>query len=184
MRPLLCLVFVVGILASWGCGGGTSDPVDSTTIGGEPQPFNISADAFDRGGDIPVGLTCDGADRSPRLFWTALPEDARELALIVDDPDGGGFVHWVTYNTPATAREFAVGQDEGNLVTFGVNDFGRTGWAGPCPPPGAPHQYNFVLFALDEPLGLNPGASAAALRLAMEGKIVGEARLSGFYTRR
>ena len=166
-------------------GRGDSEPsAETAETGGDPQPFSISAEDFEPGGDIPVKLTCDGADRSPRLFWTAPPEGTRELALIVEDPDAGNFVHWVAYNTPGTAREFSGGQQEGNLATFGANDFGGTGWAGPCPPEGDPHEYGFALFALDEPLGVEPGATAAELRSAMDGKIIDQARISGFYKRR
>ena len=40
----------------------------------------------------------------------------------------------------------------------GVNDFGRRGYRGPCPPHGAAHHYHFVVLALDTRLGLAAGA--------------------------
>jgi len=187
-RSFLLLVLAALVVLAAACGSDADDDAssmtadDDATVSGDSQPFEISSDAFEDGGTIPVRFTCDGADVSPRLFWTAVDE-GRELALIVDDPDANGFVHWVVYGLPITARELPEDAPEGRQGVSGTNDFGKTGYGGPCPPEGAPHQYDFTLLALSEPVDLRPRASAAELRDAIEGTVLEEARYSGFYGR-
>jgi Raf kinase inhibitor-like YbhB/YbcL family protein len=66
----------------------------------------------------------------------------------------------------------------------GKNDFGKTGYGGPCPPRGKPHRYFFKLYALDEVLSLAPGLSKKALLKAIEGHVLAEAELYGTYRRK
>ena len=65
----------------------------------------------------------------------------------------------------------------------GVNDFGKTGYGGPCPPPGKPHHYHFKIYALDTLLDLNSGATKKALLKAMAGHILAQGELVGTYRR-
>jgi Raf kinase inhibitor-like YbhB/YbcL family protein len=52
----------------------------------------------------------------------------------------------------------------------GGNDFGATGYRGPCPPPGhGRHRYVFRLYALDAELELGSDAAKAELERAIEG---------------
>jgi hypothetical protein len=121
----------------------------------------LKTSAFPAGGDIPKQFTCSGADVSPALTWSDPPPRTRSLALIMDDPDApvGTFVHWVVYNLPASARQLPAGVPGNNAIPGGgkqgVNDFPKTGYGGPCPPPGKPHRYFFRLYALDNQLDLN-----------------------------
>ena len=71
----------------------------------------LSSPAFSPGGEIPALFTCEGRDLSPALEWTGVPEAAKSLVLIVDDPDAPDpnapkmtWVHWVLYNLPPTTR--------------------------------------------------------------------------------
>ena len=146
--------------------------------------FRLTSPAFDEGGDIPRRFTCDGDDASPALAWTGAPADAVSLALIVDDPDARGFVHWVLLDAAATASG---GLPEGistspDAPRQGRNDFGRTGYGGPCPPSGT-HRYRFTLFAVDRMLGLTGTPGAADVRGAMDGHILAQTTLTGRYTR-
>ena len=108
----------------------------------------------------------------------------------MDDPDApaGTWVHWVLYDLPATAHELAEDvPKEGQLPSGarqGRNDFGKIGYGGPCPPPGAKHRYNFKLYALDARVDLKPGATKAELERAMSGHILGQAELMGRYQRK
>jgi Raf kinase inhibitor-like YbhB/YbcL family protein len=145
--------------------------------------FALTSDAFGEGEPIPKRHTCDGDDVSPTLAWSSLPEGARSLALIVDDPDApsGDFVHWLAWNIdPASG-----GLEEGvPAPAQGTNGFGRPGYAGPCPPPGnGPHRYFHRLYALDGELDLEPGAAREQLEDAIEGKVLAEAQLMGTYQR-
>jgi len=152
----------------------------------------ISSPAFSDGGPIPRAHTCDAADLSPPLSWSGVPDDAKSLTLIMDDPDapGGTFVHWVMYGIPNDATGLPSGvPTEPQLeqpvpARQGKNDFKKTGYGGPCPPPGAPHRYMFKLYALAEALDVPPGATKAVLLKAMEGKIVAEAVVTGMYARK
>mgnify|MGYP006289371545 CR=1 FL=1 len=152
--------------------------------------FALTSSAFKHGQPIPVEHTGDGEDISPPLAWENAPEQTTEFALIVDDPDAPGaepWVHWVLYRIPfdRTSLPEAVPMQarlEGELVGMlqGRNDFGETGYGGPAPPRGhGVHHYRFTLYALDAPLNLPPGAAKSELLAAMEGAVVGEARLTG-----
>jgi Raf kinase inhibitor-like YbhB/YbcL family protein len=150
-----------------------------------PMTITLTSADFDDGGRIPTRLTCDGADESPVLRWEGLPEGSAEVALLVDDPDapGGTFVHWVLWGIGAAVNELPAGQLPVGAHE-GRNDFGRRGWNGPCPPRGrGEHRYVFTLFAVSEPIGLSPGASANELRKALAGRVLAEGRLTGRYAR-
>ena len=79
----------------------------------------------------------------------------KSFALIADDPDApaGTWVHWVIYNLPPTATALAEDTPKmriaANGAKQGVNDFKKTGYNGPAPPPGKPHRYFFKIYALD-----------------------------------
>ena len=140
-----------------------------------------SAD-FDNEGMIPEEFTCDGRNISPDLSVTDVPEGAKSLALIMDDPDapGGTFVHWVVWNIPPRTSSIERGKEpEGSQ---GRTSFGRKGYGGPCPPSGT-HRYYFKLYALDEELDLKEGSSKKELESAMEGHIIESAMLMGKYRR-
>jgi Raf kinase inhibitor-like YbhB/YbcL family protein len=109
------------------------------------------------------------------------PSGTKTYALIVDDPDApdGTFVHWVLFNL--TAPALAEGTRDG---TPGANDFGKRGYGGPCPPPGAPHHYRFHVFAVDRSLaGLGSSITAEALRAALSGHVLAEGELVGTFQR-
>lgn len=155
--------------------------------------LSLSSSAFQNEGTIPKKYTCDGEDVSPPLQWTETPAGTKSFALIMDDPDAppGTWVHWVLYDLPGEIQKLdenfpkteqhASGAKHGSC--WGVNDFSRTGYYGPCPPPGAPHRYYYKLYALDQALNLPAKASKPELLKAMEGHIVGEAQLMGRYGR-
>jgi Raf kinase inhibitor-like YbhB/YbcL family protein len=156
---------------------------------GGPVSFQISTNAFSRGGTIPKKYTCDGPDVSPPLNWTDTPAATKSFALIADDPDApvGTWVHWVAFNVPAASRQLPeVVKKEEQLpdgTLQGRNDFRKIGYGGPCPPPGTPHRYFFKLYALDTMLNLKAGATKQDVERAMQGHVVGEAQLMGRYGR-
>lgn len=151
--------------------------------------IQLISPAFAEGQPIPARFTCDGQDISPPLKWSGLPEGARALALIADDPDAlaGTWVHWVLYNLPATVSELPEGLTAAERLSNGAlqgrNDFRRLGYGGPCPPRGRPHRYFFKLYALDAELGLGPGASKPDVVRTMQGHLLAEGQLVGTYQR-
>lgn len=152
--------------------------------------FELTSPAFEQNGAIPREHSCEGADLSPTLRWSAPPAGTRSFALIADDPDapGGMWVHWVAFNIPADARELPEGVPPSHErladgTRQGLNDFRRTGFGGPCPPPGKPHRYYFKLYALDRELDLKPRATKAQVMQSCKGHILAEAQLVGKFAR-
>jgi len=127
---------------------------------------------------IPKKFTCEGDDINPTLVIEDIPAGTKSLALIVDDPDARGWVHWVVYDIPVVTRI------EENSIPGkqGMNDFGKKDYGGPCPPSGT-HRYFFKIYALDKELGLGGRVDKAALENAMKGHILEKAELIGLYKR-
>jgi Raf kinase inhibitor-like YbhB/YbcL family protein len=160
-----------------------------------PEPamtMKLTSTAFKNDASIPSRYTCDGANVSPPLAFGALPPGTKSLALIVTDPDAPDpkapkttWVHWIVYNLPADTaglREAvpAKGMPAGALD--GTNDFGHTGYGGPCPPIGR-HRYVHTLYALDTVLADLDRPTRAKLLAAMEGHVLAKVELIGTYQR-
>jgi len=155
--------------------------------------MELTSPAFRHREAIPKEHTCEGKDTSPVLAWSNPPAGTGSFTLIMDDPDApaGTWVHWVAYDIPATARGLATGVPKTPELAdgtrqgacWGVDSFSRTGYYGPCPPPGAPHRYSFRLYALDRPPGLPPKATKAKVESAMKGHVLASAELVGTYGR-
>jgi Raf kinase inhibitor-like YbhB/YbcL family protein len=170
-------------------------PAEKAGIGGaEDDMLNLTTTAFKASGKIPKRHTCDGEGVSPALAWSGAPDGTRAFALIMDDPDApaGTWVHWVLYDLPPATKglpeglagdpEVAGGGRHG--LCWGVDEFERVGYHGPCPPPkDAPHRYSFRLYALKAPLGLKARATKFQVVEAMKGKVLAEAELIGRYGR-
>jgi len=154
------------------------------TEGATMAAMTITSPAFRNGELIPSKFTCDGADVNPALNIGNVPQEAKSLALIMDDPDapGGMWVHWVAWNIDPKTREIKEnGVPPG--AKLGVNDFRKTPYGGPCPPSGT-HRYFFKLYALDTMLDLGPDATKTALEKSMKGHIVAQGEMMGRYKRK
>jgi Raf kinase inhibitor-like YbhB/YbcL family protein len=162
----------------------------SDIAGGESMIFSLATSAFPQQGAIPSQYTCEGNDISPPLAWSDPPDGTRSFALILDDPDAPDpraptttWVHWVLYNLPATVRELPEGMTEAQLpagTNQGRNDWGRTGYGGPCPPIGR-HRYVHKLYALDVVLPDLGAIAKPELEQAMAGHVLARAELTGTY---
>jgi Raf kinase inhibitor-like YbhB/YbcL family protein len=178
--PRITTAAAMGMLLAAGCGPSRPPaPLPPPTPG-----FTLTSPAFTEGAAVPAECTCDGKDQPPTLSWSGEPKGTKSYALILHDPDApsGDFTHWVVTDLPASTHSLAVGAGAG---VEGDNDFGRTGYGGPCPPPGAAHHYVFELYALDvAALGVPAGSGRAAVEGALKGHVLGRARLTGTYARR
>jgi len=156
----------------------------------ENMALTLRSSAFDNGDTIPSKYTCEGEDISPSLTWTGVPETARSLVLVVDDPDAPDpkapkmtWVHWVLYNIPPDVSGLPEGMMLSKLpagTEEGLNDWNRTGYGGPCPPIGR-HRYFHKLYALDTVLkGLNT-PTKAEVEAAMRGHVIAQTELVGTY---
>jgi Raf kinase inhibitor-like YbhB/YbcL family protein len=153
-----------------------------TAAGQQSSNMTITSPAFANGGNIPSKYTCDGADVNPPLQFHDVPATAKSVALIVDDPDAPGrtFTHWFVWHIDPKQTSIA---ESVRFPNQGVNDFGRTGYGGPCPPSGS-HRYFFKLYALDRQIELPSGPKRSRLETEMKGHIVAQAELMGRYERK
>jgi len=148
----------------------------------------VKSPAFENGGFIPSKYTCDGSDISIPLVFEEVPKSTKSLAIIMDDPDApmGVFVHWVIYNIPSSIGGLPEGIPNEPILEYGikqgVNDFGKIGYSGPCPPSGS-HRYFIKVYAIDIPLEIKSGITKAQLLGLMSGHVVDEAVLMGVYER-
>jgi Raf kinase inhibitor-like YbhB/YbcL family protein len=177
---VLALALVAVVAACSSNAAATASPsAEETDMAG----FVLSSPSFVAGGTIPIKHTCDGSDVSPALAWEGAPASTAALALIVDDPDARGFIHWVVYNIPGSAAGgLPEGAGSAGKPPQGRNDFGRTGWGGPCPP-GGTHHYRFTLYALSTQLPLSGTPSANDVRNALGQLLLGQTTLTATYTR-
>jgi Raf kinase inhibitor-like YbhB/YbcL family protein len=157
------------------------------------MPLTITSTAFAPNGAIPSRYTCEGDDVSPPLAWSGAPLGTNSFALIIEDPDAPDpaapkrtWAHWVLYNMDRSSATLSEAVKSPQLPTGtreGFNDWGRTGYGGPCPPIGR-HRYFHRLFALDVVLKDLESANRAALLQAMHGHVLAEAVLIGTYQKR
>lgn len=149
------------------------------------ENLRIESPEFAEFDGIPDHHTGEGADVSPHLRWSGLPEGTRELAVICHDPDApvpGGWTHWVVYGIPIHVDSIA--RDGGEDFTHGINDFGNSRYNGPMPPPGhGKHHYYFWVYALDTELNAEPGLTRNELLARMSDHIIEQARVVGTYER-
>ena len=180
-------VFTLAALAAMAAACSNS-PDPEIVVAGVSARLTVESAAFADGDAIPVDHTCDGADASPALTWSAGPSDTVAYAVTLNDPDARGFVHWVIYDLPADVislpEAMPMQKTVAGLGIQGTNDFGRIGYGGPCPPGGSPHTYNFTVFALDALVDLPAGEGRDGLMAAVSGHVLAAGTLSGSYQRR
>lgn len=143
--------------------------------------LHVSSTAFENEGMVPAKYTCDGNNINPPLYIKNIPEAAKCLTLIVEDPDAPShtWVHWLVWNIPVTKE-----LKENNIHGIeGMNDFKQIKYGGPCPPSGT-HRYYFKVYALDALLNIKPGSSKEKLEKIMSEHIIGFGELIGIYTRK
>jgi Raf kinase inhibitor-like YbhB/YbcL family protein len=161
-----------------------------------PQKISVGSPALVADQTMPRDYTPDGRNLSPPLTWSNVPAATREIAVVCEDPDAGNpppFVHWVIYKIPATAKGLPEGIPIDPAAAMpagiagaiqGVSGFRRAIYRGPAPPPGKPHHYHFVVFALDADLGLKPGLTRADLLAAIAGHVIGQGEIVSIYERK
>lgn len=148
------------------------------------------------GGAIALGCVydesgCRGGNASPALTWNHPPAGTRSFAVLMFDPDApGGWWHWAVFDIPAgvTSLRSGAGDPARHLLPVGAiqvrNDFGSMGYGGPCPPPGPPHHYRLMLYALSvAKLGLGASASAAQVAARVQASVLARTEIVALYGR-
>jgi Raf kinase inhibitor-like YbhB/YbcL family protein len=146
--------------------------------------MKLTSPIFNNNQPIPSKYTCDGENVNPPLSISEVPENAKSLVLIVDDPDApmGTWVHWTLWNIDPKITEIAENSVPLNAVQ-GKTSFGNNKYGGPCPPSGT-HRYFFKLYALDNTLTLSSSSTKGDLEKAMEGHIIEKTELIWLYSRK
>lgn len=147
--------------------------------------MQLTSPSLTHGDRIPDQHTCNGADVSPALSWTSVPDGTVEFALVCHDPDApltDGFTHWVLYGIPGDVTSIPEGG--GADYMQGTTDFGAQQYNGPAPPPGhGTHHYFFHLYALSAAVGADPGLTREELMAEIDELITVQARIVGTYDR-
>jgi hypothetical protein len=179
------LLAVVSLLL---CSCQSGNRSDAGQVTESKMTIKVTSTAFQDGGNIPVKYTCDGTNVSPPLAWSAIPEGAQSIALLMDDPDSPSktFTHWIVFNLLSSSDGLpeAVPTDKvlSNGAKQGTNDADKIGYFGPCPPSGT-HRYVFHVYALDAQLDLDPGVKKNQFKQAISGHILAQGQLAGKYSR-
>jgi len=145
--------------------------------------LKLTSSDFSDGGEIPQECGYKNGNREPGLASMGIPDGAKSLALIMDDPDAMGavgkvWVHWVVWNIiPDELNDHNL---RNKLAVEGITDFGEVGYGGPAPPDKR-HTYVFKLYALDCKLDLDRGSTKANVEKAMKGHIIEQTQLTGTY---
>jgi hypothetical protein len=168
----------------------------ATSQGDKRMTIEITSPAFKEGEVIPKKYTGEGADVSPPLNWTGVPEGTKELVLICDDPDAPTtepWVHWVIYKIPADAKGLKEGIPRKSRLTNpagvlqGKNSWPsgqNLGYRGPMPPPGhGTHHYYFKLYALEAKLAVESSMDKKSILQEIEHHVVAKGQLMGTYQR-
>jgi Raf kinase inhibitor-like YbhB/YbcL family protein len=155
--------------------------------------MKLSSSAFHDGAKIPIKYVMPGAggqNVSVPLAWSGAPAGTKSLALAMVDPHpvARNWVHWLVIDLPAETTAIAEGASGHKMPPGAVelkNSFGDLGYGGPQPPKGSgDHPYVFTLYALSVPkLGLGANTSLTAFQQALAGKVLGEAKITGYYGR-
>lgn len=190
--------FLAVLLSASICGGGYK---------AYPVSFTLSSSAFPDNGFIPTKYTCLGENVSPPLSWMGAPEGTRSFVLIMEDPDaqrvvGKVWTHWVVYDISVrrdrleedVPKQFTIQIVTGtNVEVFRqahgsdrMNERGRVGYQGPCPPEGRVHTYRFTLYALNVdrlPLDTSRSPTRQEVERAMAGKVLAQTTLHARFGR-
>lgn len=133
-----------------------------------------------------------GEDISPQLEWSGAPEGTRSFVVTCYDPDAptaSGFWHWAVVGIPGNVTELprGAGDEQGSGLPSGAfqlrNDAGLRQFLGAAPPPGhGPHNYYFVVHAVDvESMGIDKDATPAFLGFNLFSHTLGRAMIVARY---
>jgi hypothetical protein len=170
-----------------GATGGMAGAGGATGGFGGAAAFALTSSAFVEGGAIPAPHSCNGANVSPPLTWTAGPAGTMSYAIVFRDLDNN-LGHAAIFDIPASTLSLPENVEK---VAMPANVPGAIqcesyvnnlfGYAGPCP--GSQHTYEFTLYAIDSAsLGLTANVSVNQVDTAARAAMLASTTLSGTYT--
>lgn len=181
MRTVAALALALA-LAATACASDGGDRASAPTV--RLETLSVTSSAFEEGDTIPVRFSCDGENVAPPLAWGDLPDDTRELAIVVTDPDApnGLFTHWTVWGIDPSVKSIDGRLPEGAVE--GRTSSGETGYSGPCPPAGdEPHRYRYEVIALAAPIPLESGATVEEVQDEIESVALSSGVLTGRFGR-
>jgi Raf kinase inhibitor-like YbhB/YbcL family protein len=159
-------------------------------VAGAPKSLNVYSNSFSNNSKIPAKYSyqlCGGENISPHIAIENIPMTAKSVVLVVYDPDAprGVFYHWVVYGLKGTRVELPEGASSAGNILQGGNDYGFTGYGGPCPPAGdKPHRYVFLALALDiDSSSWSPGLDPRNVLSRIGGHVIAYGYIIGTYSR-
>jgi Raf kinase inhibitor-like YbhB/YbcL family protein len=157
--------------------------------------FALKSSAFEDGQRMPVKYANTGVgggqNISIPLSWENPPEGTKSFAVATVDrhPVANNWVHWLVINIPGSVISLPEGASGTNNMPAGAkelnNTFGFQGYGGPQPPPGTgDHDYETTIYALNvEGLNLEANTSLGQFMDAIQGRVLGSAKLTGKFSR-
>lgn len=151
------------------------------TLPASDPVYELTAPWVD-GFDIPAEFTCDGANESPSLTWSAAPEGTVEIAVTMFDLDQPSFAHWAVAGIEPVVPGLGAGEVPLGAVQA-TNGIGDLGYTGPCPPAGSTHTYEVTVHYLGERTELDDGAGRDEFIDGITAAEIASATVTGRYTR-
>jgi Raf kinase inhibitor-like YbhB/YbcL family protein len=156
------------------------------------QCISLGSADFDDGAAMPLRSAGPGVgdNLSPELHWSGVPEEAKELVLVLEDasvPLPRPYVHLVARGidpSMAGLPEGALSAENAHLygILLGKGSGGRIGYGGPRALRGhGPHAYHFELFALARKLENLETLALPSLLESVEDQVIAKGRLLGFF---
>jgi len=155
-----------------------------------PKTIQVKSSAFSNMGMLADKYSAYFEDVSPEISWSGVPQNAKSLVLMMEDPDASlkPVTHWIAANIAPQITglpENVMKMEMTNGIKQGANHTGKLGYYGPMPPPAdKPHGYHFQIFALDKMLDLPSGFNRQALLDAMKGHVIAKGEIVGMYQRK
>ena len=178
---------LIVILMVFGCDSDGSKPIVFDPKQSRLIEIEFSSPSFKNDDLIPTKYTCHGENVSPPLRWSGVPQNARSIAIVMDNTYLSSKLirHWSIYNIPVATRSLDSGFSTKQVTEKSFlqvkNDFEQYDYSGPCPPKGEEHEYVFFIFALSQPLEILPDPDPIALTNAMRGYVIATGSFSGRY---
>jgi len=158
--------------------------------------FTLTSSSYQDQQDIPLKYAhrsvVGGKNISPAFSWSNPPLQTKSFALTVVDPHpvARNWVHWMLINMQFRERKIVEGASRTGSLPSGAKElmtsYNELGYGGPAPPKGSgKHPYVATLFALNvESLILGVHISLREFENAIEGKVIAETSLTGFFERK
>ena len=141
---------LIVILMVFGCDSAGSKPIVFDPKQSRLIEIEFSSPSFKNDDLIPTKYTCHGENVSPPLRWSGVPQNARSIAIVMDNTylSANLIRHWSIYNIPVATRSldpgFSTKQVSEKSFLQVKNDFEQYDYSGPCPPTGEEHELSLI----------------------------------------